>query len=277
VDGGTANVELEAVPEVFNPFKYSLFGDDWLEFKNSCLVDSYDSDSGSYAATSEFDNGDVGSNGDIVLKNSSDIGGDISTSELGGLDINPAANVAGDTTSEAPEVYLPPISAAEFAVAQATNDNATGLSGSYDYNPASYALEITNDLTLQSGTYYFSDITSKNNANLILAPNAEVIIYVTGDIELKYGVTWNDGGVPGDCMVYSSGDLNLNNSGDFYGTFYSPDGNANLANSGDVYGSIIAGTTVIHNSAGFHYDKDLDDFRKKEFDKMIAVSWGEIY
>ena len=277
VDGGTARVELETAPGVFNPFKYALFGDDWIEFKNSSLVDSYDSDSGTYAATSEFDNGDVGSNGEIDVKNSADLGGDVSTSLDGGLDINAGATVAGDTTSEAPEVILPPISAEEFAAAEATNDNATGMSGSYSYNPVSHALEITNTLTLQSGTYYFSDITTKNNADLVLAPGASVTIYVNGDIELKNSVTVNDGGSPGDCMIYSSGDLYLKNSGDFYGTFYSPEGFADLANSGDIYGSIFAGTMTIHNSAGFHYDKDLDDFEKKDTGKMVVVSWGEIY
>ena len=277
VDGGTARVELETAPAVYNPFKYALFGDDWIEFKNSSLVDSYDSDSGTYAATSEFDNGDVGSHGDIVAKNSADIGGDVSTSLDGGLDINDGTTVVGDTTSEAPEVYLPPISAEEFAAAETGNDNATGMSGSYTYNPVSHTLEITDTLVLQSGTYYFTDITTKNNAALELAPNAEVIIYVEGDIELKNSVTVNDGGSPADCMIYSSGDLLLKNSGDFYGTFYSPEGFADLANSGDMYGSIIAGTMTIHNSAGFHYDKDLDDFEKKDKTRMVVVSWGEIY
>ncbi len=277
IAGGLSQVELTLVPDEFSPFSYALFGDDWVEIKNSALTDSYNSDSGTYAATAIFDEGDVGSNGDIDVKNSADIGGDLATSFEGGLDINPGATVAGDTTSAADEQTMPPVSAAEFAAALASNDNATGLSGSYSYNAGAKTLYITNDVTLQSGTYFFTDITFKNGATMELAAGAEVVIYVDGNIEVKNSATINDGGSPKDLQIYSSGDFILKNSGDCYATFYSPEGNADLRNSGDFYGSVIANTLVVHNSAGFHYDRGLSEVKRTGDDGFERVAWGDAY
>jgi hypothetical protein len=275
-NNATAGIEVYLVPVIFRPFQYAMFGDSSVDMRNSALTDSYNSDSGTYASTVLFDQGDVGSNGDIVLHNSADIGGDIATSEEGALSIHPGSTVAGDTTSLAPTQEIPPIPDEVFTAAEATNDNATGISGSYTYNPSTHSFLSSGTVIFQTGTYFFSDLTLKNTASLELAPGAEVIIYVTGDIELKNSTQVNDGGNPMDLQFYSQGDIVLKNSGDIFATFYSPEGFGDLRNSGDFYGSIVAQDILVHNSAGFHYDRLLSDIEWPSISGMMVVAWREI-
>ncbi len=272
----SSGIEVYLVPIIFRPFQYAMFGDSSVDLRNSALTDSYNSDSGTYAGTVTFNEGDVGSNGEIVVHNSADLGGDVSTSEEGALSINPAATVAGDTTSTAPAQDIPLIPDEVFTLAEATNDNATGISGSYTYNPSTHSFLSSGTVIFQTGTYFFSELTLKNTASLELAPGAEVIIYVTGDIELKNSTEVNDGGSPMDLQFYSQGDIVLKNSGDIYATFYSPEGFGDLRNSGDFYGSIVAQDILVHNSAGFHYDRRLSEIEWPTISGMMVVAWREL-
>ena len=99
--------------------------------------------------------GDVGSNGTIIVKNGALIAGDVSTSDPGALDIKDINDVLGDTTSTAPEQHLPLVPAEDWVFAEANNDNLTGISGSYTYDPATDAFESTGNVILSSGVYYF--------------------------------------------------------------------------------------------------------------------------
>ncbi|PKK83911.1 MAG: hypothetical protein CVT49_05660 [candidate division Zixibacteria bacterium HGW-Zixibacteria-1] len=270
-------VEMAVVPRYNNPFKHALFGDDGVELKNGMRTDSYNSDSGSYAATRDTLDGDVGSNATITMHNGSYVGGDVVTSsDSSALDINGGATVTGDVKYDVPEETLDPIPQAEFDMAESNNDNTTGISGSYSYNPSTYAFQSSGTVTLSDGTYYFSSIILKNSAELIIAPGAEVKIYVTGDIEIKNSGGVNVGGTPGDLMFLSQGDIVLKNSGELSAIFYSPDGDGDLRNSADFYGSIVAKTIVVHNSAAFHYDRELGKKRISSIIGYEAVAWREL-
>jgi len=235
-----------------------MFADDAIDIRNSFVTDSYNSDSG-YAASHIDSSGDIGSNGIIDINNGAFIGGGVSNSTAGGNSIHPGATINGDITDAAAEVTLPPIPASEFAWAEANNSAPAGITGSFTYSPATNALTSTGSMELSSGVYYFSDITLKNSASMTVAPGAEVIIYVTGDIEMKNSSEINPGGDPGDMIFYSQGDFVLKNSGDIAAVFYAPDNNVDLRNSGEFSGSIVAETIIAHNSANFHYDRSLGD------------------
>lgn len=273
---GTSEVELTLAPEKIHPFKYAMFAKDLVDIRNSMTTDSYNSDSGSYAATAENLHGDVGSNGDIVVHNGAVIGGDVSTSLAGGLSVHPGASVAGDTTSTAPPIDLPDIPQSDFDAAAISNDNLTGMSGSYSYDPVSNELISSGTVTLTSGTYYFSDMTLKNSAQLLLAPGANVTIYITGDIEIKNSAAVNTTGDPGDMLILSQGDMYLKNSGDIKAAFYAPDGSADLRNSGEFYGSIVANDIIAHNSAEFHYDRQLGNIEFGGSGEMHIVGWRQL-
>ncbi|RKX29418.1 MAG: hypothetical protein DRP47_01870 [Candidatus Zixiibacteriota bacterium] len=254
---GSAIVQLILAPGEVHPFKYAMFGEDTIDIRNSFVTDSYNSDSGSYWATRLNTDADIGSNGNIIVKNGAVIGGDVATSLAGGASINPGATVTGTISDTAPEQELPEVPAADYTWAEANNIAPSGFTGSYSYDPSTNALISSGNLVLDGGVYFFSSIILKNSASLSVAPGAEVVIYVTGDIEMKQSSEVNSGGDPADFLIYSQGDLTLKNSGDIAALFYSPDGNVDLRNSGEFSGSIVAETIVAHNSANFHYDRSL--------------------
>lgn len=271
-----ATIEMALVPKKNNPFLKALFGENSVEIKNSFETDSYNSDSGSYAATQEWLDGDIGSNGSIAVHNSATIGGNVSTSLPGGLNVNAGATIYGDTTSTAPEDHPAPVPQSEFDWALANNDNSAGISGTFSYNAATKALESADDVVLGDGVYFFSSVILKNSATLSIAPGAKVTIYVTGDIELKNSASMNTAGLPQDLVIYSQGDFVLKNSGDINAVFYNPEGAADLRNSGAFFGAIVAYDIICHNSAKFHYDRNLGKIERPSNGEMEIVAWREL-
>lgn len=277
VQSAKSSIEALIGPEYYQPFRSAMFGKSLVDMRNSFTTDSYRSDSGSYAATWNDMDGDVGSNGIVDADNGTVVGGSVSTSLTDGLDINAGATINGTSTDEAPENPLVEIPQAEFDWAALNNDNLTGISGTYTYNTSTDAFKADDTVTFTSGVYYFSSITLTNTASIILAPGAEVVFYVTGDIELKNSSELNPTGDPNDLMIFSQGDFVLKNSGDMHVLFYNPNGDADLRNSGDFYGSIVADNIYAHNSAGFHYDRTLSDIEWDDIVGYDLLAWKETY
>ncbi|GEM_PF-700097 len=271
-----STIEMTLVPVRFNPFLKALFGDNSVDIKNSMESDSYNSDSGAYAGTRTWHDGDVGSNGTITIANGAIVGGGVATSQPGGLSINAGATVYDDTTSTAPRQEVPDVPQTEFDWAAAHNQNLSGISGSFTYNPSTKAFETSGSVTLSSGVYYFSSIILKNSASMEVAPGATVMIYVTGDIEMKNSAAMNTAGAPKDLQIYSQGDIVLKNSGDIHAVFYSAGGEADLRNSGQFFGAVVARDIVVHNSAKFHYDRSLGEIEKNWDAHMKVVAWREL-
>jgi len=277
VDGSRSTVEFTLVPDLVNLFEYAMFADNLIEIKNSFVTDSYNSDSGKYAATRLDDGGDVGSNGTISVNLGATIGGDVSTSQTGGATVHAGATVTGTISDDTPEVDLPSIPDEEFAWAASVSAAKTGLSGACTYKSSSKDLQATGPFELTSGVYYFSSMELRNSASLQLAPGAKVTIYVAGDININNSAEINVGGESGDLMIYSKGSLYLKNSGTIKAVFYNPEGTADLRNTGEFYGSIVANDIIAHNSANFHYDRSLAEIQRKGKDNFDMVAWCELY
>lgn len=271
-----ATIEITMAPEINYPFLHAMFGDDGVDIRNSMYINSYNSDSGSYLGTREDLHADVGSNGTIDVYNGALVGGNVASSLAGGVTVVDPTDVMGTITDDAPQQDLEEIPQSEYDWAAANNDNLTGISGSYTYDPADNSIISSGNMVLSSGVYYFSDFTLKNSASLTLAPGAEVTIYVTGSIEVKNSGDINAGGDPIDLQIYTQGDFVLKNSGSFYGVIYGPNSSADLRNSGDFYGAIVANDIVAHNSAQFHYDRSLSSFNLGTSNDYEVVAWTEL-
>ena len=274
--GANSTVELTLVPDFISPFARGLFGDNMVDIRNSLETDSYNSDSGDYISTRDTLWGDVGSNGTVDVYNGAIINGSVVTSLEGGLDINAGATITGDTTDNIPPQELPAVPQSEYDSVAVINDNLTGISGTFSYNSSTDAFSSTGNVELSEGTYYFSSFTLLNSASLTIPAGDKVVIYVTGDIELKNSSEVNPGGTPADLTFYSQGDLVLKNSGEISATFYSPDGKADLRNSGEFYGAIVAEDIICHNSSKFHYDRSLSNIRRQLSDDFVIVAWREL-
>jgi len=245
---------------------------------NSSCTDSYNSDSGSYGATLDYTLATVGSNGTLYLDNIAVVGGDAISAIEGGVIIDNKALVRGDTISGVDPFPIDDVPAAEFAEAELINSALDGMSGGYDYDTLTHELNVgaLQTLVLESGTYYFSDINTEQNAVIELAPGAEVVIYMTGDLTIGNSSEVNPGGIPANLQIYSSGSLlSLGQNTELTAAFYGPDATFLLENYTDFYGSVIAEYILFRNNVCFHYDRKLAEIEKGETGDYVVVAWRE--
>ena len=277
INQASTSIELTTVPIPFKPFKYAMFADDDIDIKAMMRTDSYNSDSGSYAATRDTLYGDVGSNGLINVDMFATIGGDVISATSGGINITAGSTVYGEVDDGAPKRELIPIPQSEFDWAEANNNNMSGISGNYSYHPITHAFSSSGTVTFSSGVYFFSSMDMFANAKLKIAPGDSVVIYVTGLMELKNSASINVGGRPANCVINSQSNMILKNSGDVYAAFYNPAGTVDLRNTGEFYGSIMAGQVIAHNSSLFHFDRSLMTIERDEIEGFEKIAWREIF
>ncbi len=281
VDDAEAEVEISIVPEYIYPFRFAMFADDWINFDKATCTDSYDSDSGTYAVTRLDDEGDIGSNGCLTGSKEVTIGGSVSSATAGCINFGPSFSFT-DTTSTADSVNIPDIPASEFTWAANNSNASTGISGmNYTYNNGLKTLTsgANANIILQSGVYYFKDITLGQGSSLTLAPGAKVTIYTDspGDIHLMQSSTINDGGDPSALVIKSNGSsLQFDQDNTFYGAFYGPNAHVQYDQTTEVYGSLVAGTIQLDQGACFHYDRNLSDVQFPNGDNMLVAAWREL-
>ena len=280
VEGSRTTVTLTTVPVYIYPFRYAMFADAGIVLDRETCTDSYDSDSGSYAATAIDSLGDIGSNGTVTSSQLVEFGGSVSVATPGGISLG-ASNTFTDTTSTADSVQLDPISTDEMAWARSNSVAQTGLTGTdFTYNNGTKALTSGSDatITLASGVYYFSSITLGQNTAVNLAPGAKVKIYVAGDILFNQGSTMTTNGVPSDLLVYSTGSmLKFAQGNTFTGAFYGPDAHIQYDQTTQLFGALVGNTIKLDRYACFHYDRSLARVTHGTTGEMIAVAWGEEY
>ncbi|MEA1981658.1 MAG: hypothetical protein U9N54_11905, partial [candidate division Zixibacteria bacterium] len=276
-DDALSIIEMTTVPEYFYPFKYGMFAKDELHIYNSMIIDSYNSDSGSYADTQEDLYADIGSNDTVFIENNAWVGGNASSALEDGVVIFDSSSVKGELADNVDENIVPDIPQSEYDSVAILNDNMTGISGTYTYNTVTNNFSTDGDVILGSGTYYFDDFILKNSASLTLEPGAEVTIYITGKFEIKNSGDINSTEDPSDMIInYQGTDFDLKNSGTLTAAIFAPNASAVLHNSGDFYGSILANTVDAHNSAAFHYDQSLSEIIDGVTGKMLVVGWQEL-
>lgn len=274
-----AEVEISLLPDFSYPFKYAMFADKGIHFDRNTCTDSWDSDSGSYAATQIDSFGNVGANGTISSSRDVTFGGDISTATPGGIGLGANNVINGDSTSNADSVDLDIIPDEEYAWASANSDAPAGLSGSnftYDDDTKALVTGQNGDIELQGGVYFFSSIFLGKNSTLTVADGEQVVIYITGDITFNQASTINDDHSPFDLMIYSQGSLDFDQGNKFYGTFYGPDGHIQYDQTTEVYGSIIGSTIKLDQGACFHYDRSLGKIKRKKLTGVTQVAWREL-
>ena len=280
VNGARSTIEATLAPEPFYPFRYGLFADSGVAIGNSVSTDSWNSDSASYAGSAVNAYGSVGSNGPIVIENNPTISGDVYTAQAGAITITGTGRVLGDTSSQAPELdFSKLISPTQFADAEAVNRAPLGMSGSFTYNNGSRDLRIGagQTMVLESGTYVLDDILLEQSTKLVLAPGAQVELYVTGNIDLRNKATVNSGGKPGNFRVYSRGTrFTMGQSSEFTGAVIAPNVNFNLAQYTDFYGSLMSNRIDLSNNPRFHYDRSLGLIINGTTGRMIQVAWREL-
>ena len=186
-----------------------------------------------------------------------------------------------------PPVILPAVGNTNDKLVVADNETVTLSGESYLYKSVDVAkngtliLEGDNVLNVLSGgitvdgggaiivngettiRVYNGDVNFKTNSTMTLenTSGTSLDLYLDGDFIVYNGVDINNElKLPSALQFWgtsSCSEIEIKNSGDFYGAIYAPDAYVELKNSGDIYGSVVADEVIIFSSAAFHYDEAL--------------------
>jgi hypothetical protein len=226
--------------------------------------------------------GNIGSNTSVTVGKDNYIGGDIDVATPGGLNATaPGITITGDTTSTADSVQLDIIPQSEYDWAKSTSIAGTGIVGvGYTYNNGNRSLTLgaSANIVLTGGVYYFSEINMGKDCTVTLAPGADVVIYMAGNINFNQNSSINAGGDPASLQVYSQGDsFQLDQGNKFYGTFYGPNAHIQYDQTTEIFGALVGGSIKLDAGACFHYDRNLSEIERNAKKGVTIVAWGEIY
>lgn len=275
-----ANVRAIVVPELFFPFKYALFGDDFIFMDNTCLTDSYNSDSASYVDSLAGTEGDIASNGTIDLENQVDINGDATSSLAGGITVCGMCTVTEDINDGADPIVMDPIPDSLFDRFEIYNDNATGMSGDYTLSPhPNLSINVNDTCVLSSGTYYFNDVTLNSQSCLMLDSNdvpLHVTIYMEGNLTLEQSTSVNPFEPSSALLIVCGGStVDIGNDTEIHAAFYGPEADVTLGQSCEWFGSLIAQSVTMINTGSLHYDEALLPLPVSTTGNMLMIAWEE--
>jgi hypothetical protein len=217
---------------------------------------------------------------EIILKPNSVVDGDILLGQGGipSLVVGPGATyhniyaVATDYDLPMPTV---PADINSGPLKAALNNPASVTSGKYPSLTlgAHKKLDINGVVDL----YITGDIHLGTDANIVLAPNAKLTIYLAGSFNGNNGAGFNNSGDPNKLAIYGlgSGAINIKNSYEFHGTIYAPDAYVYIYNGVKVYGSVIAKDYKQDNSAIFTYDAKLRKITDASLTRFVPSHWRE--
>ena len=264
-------------PTTATPFKGGGFSEGTFEMSGG-TVNSYNSDDGPYDPDSAGSEGDVGSNGDVILSGTVTINGDVSASgTVTGAD---GDNVTGTISEGVAERDLPSVTdvGPDFL---ADNDNADiGIT-------AGDPLSVGSDYALPSGTYYFGAVDVANNKVLTIRtpckvymngaldikPNADIVIDTSGGGSVEFYLA--AGGAvkgptslsttvpltPSDFQIYSHGTAEITLQTPHVAlcaSIYAPDAPIRLMGNPVIDGSIVGDTVTVSSAqTEIHYDTAL--------------------
>ena len=286
-------IEVVLAPEDVPLFSRALFGDLDLGANGNVYTDSYDSALGTYASQAVNKHpvtgdiyanakGDLGSNRNIILRGGVTILGNATpgpgyTVQIGGG----PAYVAGSTAPAATPSLMPPI---EF-------DPPVPNSGSFS---------AAGEVTINAGTYYYSDFIAKSTAKvtfkgdviiyvdgdvnyaatvgMIVAPNSSVKFYHAGDsFQVTGGGVVNQDQDPAKFSVLTQATkVKFTGNSAFYGVVYAPQADLDPSGTTDIFGSFVARQISIVGDARFHYDEALSRTAPDSFSRLKKVSWRQI-
>jgi len=217
-----------------------------------------------------LENGNVGSNGDIIMSSNTEIHGDATPGPNGILDDSaPGTYVSGSTENaeelvELPPIEVPAIPSAGNLVSTANLELGPGLVH-YDQ----LRMQGGTTLTIRGpATVVLDEFSMKSGSSLILDASAgEIELYGTGNFVLESNTTMTTVSQSAvDVTILLSGDnmspgandqIQLSSNAEFIGAIYAPNIDYKLESNFDVYGSIMCGRLDLSSNGEIHFDEAL--------------------
>lgn len=267
-------------------FEYALFGDEYVELKSGGSVTPYNygSEKDKYLQ--------VGTNSTlanaVVLKNGATVDGDAVVGPEGDPAVvvdDSASGISGNTFIMPKEHDLPQITVPQWLASMPSsgtikNNTTINKSGKHD----NIDLGTNEKITIKGkvSLYIVGNVILDNSAELSIsdANGASLILFVGGNIEVKYGGVINNLSKDSKKLqIYGLStcqSIILKNGSDFYGAIYAPNADIVLLNSGDMYGSVIGKSVEQKNSAAFHYDVSLREVSIEDIGvRFVIRHWQE--
>ncbi|UCC80920.1 MAG: hypothetical protein JSW64_06060 [Candidatus Zixiibacteriota bacterium] len=272
---GEANSTIEAIfaPKYRSPFQYGAYGRDTFDMLGGGMIDSYDSDLGSYASQAingpdgnaymyALENGHIRSEGDIKLGGNAQLHGDAITGDSGSFTFGGGTGIYGDSLRSSEHFPVDSIPSADIAYAQANNDASTNLTltGTATYDPITNALNAGSgdSVIFNSGTYYFSSVDFTSSACLVLAPGADVTIYLTGMWDTSGGSVINTDATAANLHIYSTGtDFDFSGGTYLCAAIFAPNAEIVVTGGSHFFGSVIGRSFSNGGGTTLHFDEAL--------------------
>ncbi len=301
IGSGRRSVEaiLDGSPGSPPLFDMVLNSDKAMTLNQGVMIDSYNSSDGTYADqlaadgvvynafTYVGDNGDVRSNEDIFLNNSSTVFGDAVPGV--GHSVDDAATdcyVAGATTAATSNFTFTPIdfptgtaSAGDYSVAGLGN---TLSSGTYEFDDFSLGKDA--ELTIEGPATVLIDnfVGGKDASLLVDTTNGPITFYVQGDYSHTKGFevdTVADSSPAIAFMVEGSADIVFPSATNIRGAYYAPNASILFSNANECWGAFAGGQIEMSNDMKFHFDEDLMSHwqtdGQDEEDPRSILAWSE--
>ena len=220
-------------------------------------TDSWDSRLGPYDPATAGSDGDIVSNGDWTLTNTTIVKGDLSA---GGNAFN-TAGVTGTVTTHAPQIPAPPVIACPKGGYTPKASLGT-LPPGVSYSSGALTVGSGANLILTGVFYYFSSVTLNGGTLTFNNSGRHVDIYLSNDLTVTGGSVVNTAALPTNLEIWGCGaDANkweIKSSAAAYLSIYAPSHQVKLSGSGDVFGAIVcAFFSTGGGGSHVHYDKAL--------------------
>ncbi len=167
-------------------------------------TDSYDSTKGDYSAQTPGTNGDICTNGHLTLNGRSYVKGDARWWEQAKSPKATQAQVSGELSSFKDQIKFPAINVGNAASVNNNKNIPKSQKGANPFNNGAFTLTTSGDsVSLPPGTYYFSSMTVSGGSQVIVT--GPTLIYVQGNIDLKFGGIDNTTRKPIQLQIYPMG------------------------------------------------------------------------
>lgn len=299
-NGSTVRVEAVLRAERESMFRYAAFGDEMLALASNAMVDSYRASDGTYAEQAIHgsgahafanEDGSVGSNGNITLRQNSTVHGTASAGPEGTTTVMGNAVVTGATTPATQRLELPPIEFPDFPslgpFSVPGSSTATLPAGPRRYA----AVEIGSRARLTvSGpaTLVFDSLVVRSNSQLLFdTTNGPVEVYVHGDFILNsntlvaplsrnpadLALHVNTDNVINPDNEVDLDDIDFDSNSKLFGTIYAPRALVHINSNFELFGAIVARRLILDSYSKVHYDETLADARGEGSREFEVVAW----
>ncbi|MHC4560937.1 MAG: DUF7305 domain-containing protein, partial [Planctomycetota bacterium] len=285
---------VSATLELQGLFEYAILTKETLVLKADTLVDGYnsqdplDTDIDVDISTQSTAEASVILNAGVVVK------GDISVGVGGNPDtvINDMGATTGDQFAgliedPLPLIYPPALPNMGTSITATSETVTITPADSGQYNNIAITSASENGVLEVSGgevvLYLTGDIDLGQGCELVIKDGASLTVFIDGDIHCRTGSAVNAEYPPEDpknFQIYGTSEtqqfFDIKAKNDWSGTIYAPNADVILYANGDFYGSTVSNSFELKAGGNYHYDEALREVQVDDLGvRFVVKRWYE--